>query len=223
MDATVFDDIRSATVEKWRGMITELARLGIAVVVVSSELVRFHEGDSQDIRKLERFVPSWTFEENQAACRDDDFWQSIHDQFDGGTSGDSVPQRDLLMGNKFTVAGRSARFIFKNVVSSSEKTIRRGARGVGSMNSLEMALRNAYISGAITILLAHLQDDKNETTPQLPAVYPTAEDLTGARVTITDFALLEAEKEEEDAQPRFVSAFASNIEKLRNIQPLSLL
>ena len=212
LDATVlvFDGIRAKNVEKWRGMITELARKGIAVVVVSSEGVRFHDGDSQDIMKLENFLPSWSLEEYQAAYRDDNFWRSCYDQFDGGTSGDSVHQRELLIGNKFTVAGHSARFMFKKVEYSIEQTIRRDARAMGGIDSLEKALPNMYASGAINTLLARLQDDKNGTTPQHPAEFPTAEDLTGAGVTRADFALLEAEKDHEDAQPRLVSAFASD-------------
>ena len=176
--------------------------------------------------KLENFVPSWTLEEYQAACCDDNVWHSCFDQFHGGTSGDSVHQRELLMGDKFTVAGHSARFMFKKVEYSIQQTIRRDARAMGDIESLEKALLNMYASGAINTVLARLQDDTNGITPQHPAVFPTAEDLTGAGVTRADFALLEAEKDQEDAKPRLVSAFASDevikniptsIERLRNI------
>ena len=52
----------------------DLARIGIAVIVVSSEKVRFHEGDSSDIISLEHMVPSWTLAEYNAAICDDSFW-----------------------------------------------------------------------------------------------------------------------------------------------------
>ena len=77
----------------------DLARKGIAVIVVSSEGVRFHEGDSGDIMKLEHFAPSWTLEEYHAACAEDDFWRSCYGKFEGGTSGDDANQRRRLIGN----------------------------------------------------------------------------------------------------------------------------
>lgn len=174
LDATVivFDGIRAKTVEKWRGMITELARKGIAVVVVSSEGVRFHDGDSQDIMKLENFVPSWTLEEYQAAYRDDNFWRSCYDQFDGGTSGDGVHQQELLMGNKFTVAGHSARFMFKKVEYSIEQTIRRDARAMGGIDSLEKALLNMYASGAIILCLHGCKTTRMGLHRNTPQYFP---------------------------------------------------
>ena len=112
----VFDGIRASNVEKWRGMMNDLARRGIAVIVVSSEGVRFHEGDSQDIMKLEFFLPSWTVEEYQAACRDDNFWRSCYDHtFMAEPAITVVMSETNVMGNKFTVAGHSARFMFKSV------------------------------------------------------------------------------------------------------------
>ena len=222
----VFDGIWTSTVEKWRGMINDLARKGIAVIVVSSEGVRFHEGDSQDIMKLEHFVPSWTLDEYHAACIEDDLWRSCYEHFEGGTSGDNVNQRQRLIGNKFTLAGHSAQFMFAKFTFQIEQKIRRDAGAMGGIDSLEKALRSIYSSGAINTVLARLQVDKNGTTPQQPAVFPAAEDLEAAGVTKADFHPLQAEIDQENAQPRLVSAFASDeviknipasIERLRNI------
>ena len=55
----VFDGARAITLDTWVGLMNDLARLGIAVIVVSSEGVTFHSGHSQDITMLDHFVPSW--------------------------------------------------------------------------------------------------------------------------------------------------------------------
>ena len=157
--------------------------------------------------KLEHFVPSWTLEEYCAACSNDDFWSSCYRMFQGGTLGDDVNRRQQLIENKYTVAGHSARFMFKNFQFQIERKIKRDAGAMGGIDSLEKALRNTLSAGAINTVLARLQADKNGTTPQHPAGIPTAEDLEAVGVTIADFDPLEAEIDHENAQPRLVSAF----------------
>jgi 5-formaminoimidazole-4-carboxamide-1-beta-D-ribofuranosyl 5'-monophosphate synthetase len=84
-------------------------------VVVSSEGVRFHEGDSQDIVKLQHFVPSWTLSEYFAASDNAEFWERRHEVFRGGTCDDDVSRRHQLIQEKFYIAGHSARFMFRSV------------------------------------------------------------------------------------------------------------
>ena len=222
----VFDGIRAETVEKWRGSMNDLVRKGIAVIVVSSEGVRFHEGDSQDIMKLEHFVPSWTLDEYHAACAVDYLWSACYAKFPGGTSNDNVNQRQQLIRNKFAVAGHSARFMFTKFEFQIVQKIHRDAGAMEGIDSLEKALRNVFSSGAINTVIARLQVDKNGITPQQPALFPAPECLLAAGVASADFDPLEAEIDAENAQPRLVSALASDeviknipssIERLRNV------
>ena len=120
----VFDGIRKSTIERWRGLMNEMARAGIAVFIVSSEGVRLHEGDSGDILKLQHFVPSWTQEEYVAACRDDGFWAEYRRAFNGSTDNDDDLRRRQLLETKFVVAGHSARFMFQGVQGLLEIVIR---------------------------------------------------------------------------------------------------
>jgi hypothetical protein len=92
----VFDGIRSGTVEKWRGLMNNLARAGVAVFVVSSEGVRFHEGDSGDVYKLLHFHPSWVRIEYLEACRNDQFWKRHCDEI-GGSLDDDFDRRTALV------------------------------------------------------------------------------------------------------------------------------
>jgi len=91
----VFDGVRANTLETWRGQMNALARRGILVLVASSEGVIFHAGDSQDILKLEHFVPSWQKDEYVEACKNEEFWKHNFKKLPGATDSDSE-SRQLL-------------------------------------------------------------------------------------------------------------------------------
>lgn len=211
----VFDGIRAETLERWRTMMNELTRKGIAVIVVSSEGVRFHDGDSGDIIKLQHFVPSWTLEEYFRACQDDDFWRACYALL-GGTLHDDATARQELIRKKFESAGHSARYMFEFFQAEIVKKISGDADAMGGIDSLERALQNTRSSGAVNSLIARLQADKNGITPQQVTEMPSVSDLQVAGVGFMDFALLETEGDSGRPQPLLVSSFASK-EVTRNI------
>lgn len=211
----VFDGIRKSTIEYWRGLMNEMARAGIAVIVVSSEGVRFHEGDSQDIMKLQHFVPSWTLQEYVAACSNDDFWGRYFEVFYGGTGDDDMHRRQQLIETKFVVAGHSARYMFRSVEELIKQRIVQDAKSMGGIDSLESAIRDTRSAGAVNSIVARLQADKNGVTPQ-PANIPVIADLERAGVNRADFRLVQQEVDNENPEPCLVSAFAAD-EVAKNI------
>eukprot|EP00977_Amphora_coffeiformis_P025302 scaffold19220_cov180-Amphora_coffeaeformis.AAC.7 len=74
--------------------------LGIAVIEVSSEGVRFHEGDSSRIMKPEHVVPSWTLEEYTAACSDEKFWAAYLAKFPRASVADNLARRERMAERK---------------------------------------------------------------------------------------------------------------------------
>lgn len=218
MDAriVVFDGIRKETLERWRGMMNELARNGTAVIVVSSEGVRFHEGDSGDITKLDHVVPSWTVEEYSEACTQNEFWRGCQNMFQHGTENDSVDRRIQLITDKFEVAGHSARFMFSFFEAIIKQRIKKDAKAMGGIDSLDKAVRNTASSGAVNTVVARLQGDKNGTTPAEPAEMPTIGDLEAVAQGTVDYVLLDAEIDEDNSKARLLSAFASE-EVAKNI------
>ena len=212
----VFDGVRKATLEKWRGLMNALARLGVAVIVVSSEGFFFHQGDSQDIMKLEHFVPSWTLSKCLAACSDVGFWQAHHDMFPGATPNDNAMRRKKLLEEKFRIAGNSARFLFEEGEFSVRLTIRGKAQSLHGIESLEQAVRNPRSSGAVNSLIARLQEEKNGLTPQQTAHLPNDGDLVTTAASIGDLSLLTEEMDSEKSVPRIVSHYASE-EVTKNI------
>ena len=213
----VFDGVRQATLEKWRGLMNDLARLGVAVIVVSSEGVFLHEGDSQDILKLEHFVPSWTLTECLAACSDVGFWHAHHDMFPGASPNDNAMRRKKLLEEKFRIAGNSARFLFEEGEFSVRLKIRGKAQSLPGIESLEQAARNPRSSGAVNSLIARLQEEKNGLTPQQTAHLPNDGDLVATAASIADLSLLTEEMDSENSVPRLVSDFASE-EVTKHIQ-----
>ena len=185
----VFDGIRQSTLECWRGSMNALAREGVTLVVVSSEGVRFHEGDSQDIVKLQHFVPSWTLPEYFAASDNAVFWVKRCDVFRGETSNDHVNRRQQLMQEKFNLPGHSVRFMFRSVEHAIKQRIKQDALAMGGIDSLEEAVRNTRSVGAVNTVVARLQHDKNGTTPQQEALLPTRDDFERAGLTRADFML----------------------------------
>mmetsp|Transcript_21876 Transcript_21876/g.60820 ORF Transcript_21876/g.60820 Transcript_21876/m.60820 type:complete len:177 (+) Transcript_21876:364-894(+) len=164
-----------------------LAREGVTtVVVVSSEGVRFHEGDSQDFVKLQHFVYSWTLPEYFAAGDNSEFWERRYEVFHEGTSNDHVHRRQQLIQEKFNLAGHSARFMFRSVEHAIKQRIKQDALAMGGIDSLEEAVRNTRSVGAVNTVVAPLQGDKNGTTPQQEALVPTSEDFERAGLTRAD-------------------------------------
>lgn len=225
-DIVVFDGIRASSVEQWRSLMNGLARRGVAVVIISSEGVRLHEGDSQDILKLEHFVPSWVKEEYWEACRDDQFWADCHQFFVNANKNDNFDRRTHLLSEKYEIAGHSARFMFANFTDLLKDLIKKLALALGGMESLEAAVNSHPSAGAVNSLVARLQANKNGTTPHYCAVFPVADDFTLVGTTFEDFMPLAAEVDHEQSSPRLVSAFASkevvqripsSIELLRNM------
>ena len=185
----VFDGIRQSTLECWRGSMNALAREGVTLVVVSSEGVRFHEGDSQDIVKLQHFVPSWTLPEYFAASDNAEFWEKRCEVFRGGTNNDHVNRRQQSFQEKFNLAGHTVRFMFRSVEHAIKQRIKQDALAMGGIDSLEEAVRNTRSVGAVNTVVARLQHDKNGTTPQQEALLPTRDDFERAGLTRADFML----------------------------------
>lgn len=208
----VFDGIRRATLERWRGLMNQIARLGIAVIVVSSEGVSFHAGDSQDIMKLNHFVPSWTKEEYLAASRDTEFWNTIHRlAFKCADDNDDEPRREEFLDKKFAVAGHSARFMFNTEEWLVKAEIEEKVHELSGIESIEDAVRNTRSAGAVNTLVARLLPNRNGSTPQDAAKFPIAADLEATAANPSDFLALEGEIENRDpgSRPRLVSHYAS--------------
>jgi len=160
----------------------DLARRGVFVIVVSSEGVTFHAGDSQDILKLEYFVPSWVINEYTEACKDDNLWTQNCFYFADGSEDDDESRRLELLHAKFPIAGHSARFIFHQTSTETSRELSAKTRSMGGIDSLERAVRADRSTGAINTLVARLENNKNGTTPLQRAIYPTVQDLQ-ARAT----------------------------------------
>eukprot|EP00978_Attheya_sp_CCMP212_P018590 scaffold51059_cov53-Attheya_sp.AAC.2 len=225
-DIVVLDDIRAVTVECWRGFVNALARAGVAVILISSEGVRLHEGDSQDIMKFEHFVPSWIKEEYLAACLSNDFWGTSFNFFENATQHDNFQIRSQLVDEKYEIAGQSARFMFHTHSRFIQDTISRLAESLGGIDALEASVRSDRSVGAGNSLVARTQVDKNGITPTSHALLPVAADLTRAATGVADLMPSAAEFDQGESVPRLVSTYASeqvikaipsSIERLLNL------
>ena len=205
----VFDGVRPETLNRWRGLMNEIARLGIAVIAVSSEGVFFHEGDSQDILKVEHFVPSWTLEEALAASNSNVFWQTCYRNFSNAMPNDDATQRNAKVQAKFWIAGNSARFLFDSPESIVEDEIKAKARSLNGIDTLEHAVGNPRSRGAVNTLIARLQEDKNGLTPEQRANFPMDADLLAVAEVFDDLNFRQEEMDNEDSVPQLVSAYAS--------------
>lgn len=205
----------------------EIARLGIAVIVVSSEGLRFHEGDSSDIAKPEHLVPSWTLEEYTAACSDDRFWAACLNKFSGATLVDNLARREELLREKFAVAGHSARYMFKLLVEEARTKIEGATHGMGGITSLEEAAKHTRCEGPVNTLVARLLPMVEDgVTLAQAAVFPSMEDAELVAAGLEDVAPTAGEFERRATVPRIVSQFAtekivdelpSDIKRLRGI------
>ena len=208
-------------------LMNEIARLGIAVIVVSSEGVRFHEGDSSDIAKPEHLVPSWTLEEYTAACSDDRFWAACLNKFSGATVVDNLACREELLREKFAVAGHSARYMLKLLVEEARMKIEGAAQGMGGITTLEDAAKHTRCEGAVNTLVARLLPIVEDgVTLAQAAVFPIKEDTELVAARLEDVAPTAGEFERHATVPRIVSQFAtekmvdelpSDIKRLRGI------
>ena len=128
----VFDGVRQKMISDGgstlAGLMFDIARTGVLVVVVSSEGVRLPDGQSNDIAKLRHFIPSWTKDEYVAACANDDFWQTTRQYFEGAdhkNNNQDAAERAKLVDAKFEVAGHSARCMFHRQPFLVERMYRR--------------------------------------------------------------------------------------------------
>lgn len=216
--AVVFDGVRKQLLDPaLEGIIHGIARTGVATFVVSSESVRFRDGQSNDIIKLQHFVPSWTKEEYNAACKDDVFWRKNIRFFEGALATDNAERRTELISSKFEVAGHSARFMFNQSSTLVADILKKSARAI-DVTKLERAMDQVASSGSVNTVVARLKDDKNGTTPVATAIFPTADDLITAATSGDDFVdTTEEHDTPEEPYALIVSNFATQrvLEKIR--------
>jgi hypothetical protein len=136
----------------------------VAVFLVSSEGVRLHEGDSQDIMKLEHFVPSWVMDEYLAACQSDAFWGTCFEYFQNVSQNDDIKVRAELLRAKYEIAGQSARFMFRKHDILLKKMISSLALALGGIGSLETAVRSDRSVGAVNSLIARTWEWRKSTS-----------------------------------------------------------
>jgi hypothetical protein len=206
----VLDGVQGVSFEIWKGLINAMAREGTAVIIASSEGVRFRARDSPDILKFEHFVPSWTQQEYYDACGNDEFWDTVYPYF-GGNSDDDIVRRTQLIDSKFDIAGHSARFMFSVLTTHVRRQISGLADSLGlNARTLEDAVKSNRSIGAVNSLVARLHDNKNGVTPEYKASFPTLEDLTRVASNSFDLMPLESEEEEEplNSTQCIVSKFA---------------
>jgi hypothetical protein len=167
-EVVVFDGLRECTVGKWKPLFVTLVRRGAAVVLVSSESVRIHAGNTNDISVLEHRVSSWTLEEYSCACADDRFWSTqVAESFD--LQADStLEDRALALEQKFATAGHSARFMFRSQSEAHVAAIiRAAAKSLNSLSAVTEALLFQGNTGAVNLLVAWLYE--NGPTPVMPS------------------------------------------------------
>lgn len=222
---TVFDGIQGETVETWVRLIFKLVRVGIPVVVVSSEGVMFHAGSSNDAIMLEHFVPSWVKPEYYEACRDDQFWKRVHLVIEGANETDIFERRKELLDTKFLTAGYSARFMFQYEAHEIINQIKGKAKKV-KLASLEDAVKADRSAGHVNTLIARLDNEQNGTTSRQEATFPSAGDIVAVASSNSDLTTREDEKQHSVSYPRLVSAEAteavvkglpSEVQKLREV------
>ena len=165
-----------STVEKWRIFCLQLARQGILVVVVSSEGVRLHIGDANDITHLKQFVSSWTLDEYFGACESDKKWSTCHQHFDDATATDNVAKRKEFLRDKYNIAGQSVSYMFSFYNPSLSRKIREDVEQMVEVEYLEQAAGTSRSSGAVNSLIARTLDGANGCTPTYHASFPSAGD-----------------------------------------------
>ena len=215
----VFDGLRAETIDSWIGVVAKLCRKGIAAILCSSESVRVHVGNTQDITQLRHRFPAWSLEEYNSACEDDEFWSQARLQFPGPPPQAASPaEKESALEQKFKFAGHCARFMFRSSIPEIKEQIDEGVKALkSSIESMQAALVNYRNTGAINRLIAFVENNgpTPALVPLLPADMPAAPDRYALHVHDDEFV-------SSDAKNVFVSAHAtqavlSSMPKLRTV------
>ena len=166
----VFDGLRAESIGNWLTVITELCRKGVAVILCSSESVRIHVGNTQDIIQLRHRFPSWSLEEYESACENGEVWSEVRFRLPGSPPQNATRlQKKAALTEKFPVAGHSARFMFRNSNGTIVELVEEGVKALGSsINSLQAALSNDGNAGAVNRLIAFLENNGPNLVQQSP-------------------------------------------------------
>lgn len=202
----IFDGLRAETVGGWMGVIASLCRKGVAVIMCTSESVKIHIGNTDDITQIPHRFPSWTLDEYKCACSDDEFWKKARTRLPGTPpEGASPVEKESALKEKFYYSGHCARFMFRHTISKVVRLVETGANALGGdTKSMQDALIKNANSGAVNRLVAFVKN--NGPTPNAPAVLPT--DVSAA--SDEDALLLqEDEIDNSKAESIFVSAHAA--------------
>jgi len=204
----ILDGLRSETIGEWEGYAKNLCETGVVVFLVSSEGVRLHGGNMNNIAGLEYRFPSWTMAEYQSACRIDAIWGSVASNAFEGRSEDGPAARDLALEMKFYLAGHSARFMLRDNTAAIEEILRASSTALNSLRSLRQALICRRNSGSVNTLMAWLY--RNGLTPNYTARFlnddvPAATSENELRVLNQEYQTI-PESEDENC---LVSSFAT--------------
>lgn len=149
-NVAVFDGFESR--DSWKH------RKGIAVILCSSESVRIHVGNTQDIAQLRHRFSSWSLEEYKTACEDDEFWNEVRHLLPESPSREaSFADKEYALALKFEFAGHCARFMFRTSINRIKDYINEGVLALeNSIESIQAALKRDGNAGAANRLIAFL-------------------------------------------------------------------
>ena len=213
----ILDGLRSETIADWERYAKDLCETGVATFLVSSEGVRLHGGNMNNIAGLEYRFPSWTMTEYQRACRIDAIWRSIaSDAFGEGRIEDGPEARDVALEKKYYIAGHSARFMLSSNTSAVTTILRESSEALDTLTSLRQALIRRRNRGAVNTLMAWLY--KNGPTPNYTArfldeVVPAATNKDELRVVDQEYQNIPDSEDEN----RLVSSLAAR-QVIENIE-----
>lgn len=203
----VFDGVRKSTVDGLRHIFNPLVRKGVAVILVSSEGVRIHQGDANDIAFIRYRVPAWTLEEYMSACANNCFWSNVAECF-ALTEGVDVASRNQAAEDKFVFAGHCARFMFRCGVLEIQQKIDECSNSIPTITDLNEALRAHGHVGAVNTVISWLFH--NGRTPlvqaNLPVIAAVQAPTNKQEVTVLDN---EFQSVPGDLRNCFVSVYAA--------------
>jgi len=204
----ILDGLRSETIFEWEGYAKNLCEAGVVVFLVSSEAVRLHGGNMNNIAGLGYHFPSWTMAEYQSACRIDAIWGAVASDAFEGRPEDGPLARDLSLEMKFYLAGHSARFMLRYNTAAIAEILLASSEALDSLPSLRQALIRRRNRGSVNTLMAWLY--RNGPTPNYTArflydVVPAATSKDELRVGIQEYQTI-PESEDENC---LVSSFAT--------------
>jgi hypothetical protein len=164
----ILDGLRSETVGDWEYFAKRLVATGVVVILVSSEGVRLHAGNMNNIASLEHRFPSWAMKEYQHASRIDAIWRHIADEaFGEGHIDDNAVAREVALEAKYPVAGHSARFMFNKPLWAVEEELLSSSEALDTLKHLRQAMTRRRNKGAVNTLMAWLHE--NGATPNYTA------------------------------------------------------